>query len=115
MPRKCSGACGIKYDILQHCKFLFKTLHMLHAWHECTSTFKFVACFSDLRMARGNLLDILANPNNEIPTLMTALNNYLSLLHGFKMSLDSNKPGDSKLRHAVKFRWTNTLLGNTPM
>jgi len=61
------------------------------------------------------LLDIIMNPNNEMTTLSNALNKYLGLLHGFVVSLDAEKEGSSsKLRHALRFRWTNTLLGNTP-
>jgi hypothetical protein len=69
---------------------------------------------NELRQARNILLDIISNPNNEISTLSSALDNYLSLLHGFIVSMDGETTADSKLRHAVRFRWTNTLLGNTP-
>jgi len=74
-----------------------------------------IVMYSDLRQSRNLLLEIIMNPNNEMMTLSNALNNYLSLLHGFIVSLDAEKEGgDSKLRHALRFRWTNTLLGNTP-
>jgi len=69
---------------------------------------------SELRQARNHLLELLIDPNNEPETIVTALNTYLSLLHGFITSLDPEKGGDSLLRHALRFRWTNTLLGNTP-
>lgn len=70
---------------------------------------------SDLRQSRNLLLDIISNPTVDMTTLMNALNKYLGLLHGFIVSLDAEKEGgDSKLRHALRFRWTNTLLGNTP-
>jgi len=70
---------------------------------------------SDLRQSRNQLLDIISNPTNDMTTLMNALNKYLGLLHGFIVSLDAETEGsDSKLRHALRFRWTNTLLGNTP-
>jgi len=70
---------------------------------------------SELRQSRNHLLDIISNPNNDMTTLMNALNKYLGLLHGFIVSLDVEKEGgDSTLRHALRFRWTNTLLGNTP-
>jgi hypothetical protein len=69
---------------------------------------------NELRQTRNLLLDVISNPNNEISTLTTALDNYLSLLHGFIVSVDGETTGDSKLRHALRFRWTNTLLGNTP-
>jgi len=69
---------------------------------------------SELRQSRNLLLDIISNPNNEMMTLTNALNKYLGLLHGFIVSLDAEEGGESKLRHALRFRWTNTLLGNTP-
>ncbi|KAK2162932.1 hypothetical protein LSH36_89g03014 [Paralvinella palmiformis] len=69
---------------------------------------------SDLRGARGNLLEVISNPNRDVETLTKTLSSYISLQHGFINSLDETNPGDSKLRHAVRFRWTNTLLGNTP-
>jgi len=70
---------------------------------------------SELRQSRNLLLEIISNPHNDMTTLMNALNKYLSLLHGFIVSLDAEKAGsDSDLRLALRFRWTNTLLGNTP-
>lgn len=69
---------------------------------------------SDLRQARNQLLELISDPTNEVDTVMAAANNYLGLIHGFITSMDSEKGGDSVLRHALKFRWTNTLLGNTP-
>ena len=75
----------------------------------------YICMYSDLRQSRNLLLDIISNPTVDMTTLMNALNKYLGLLHGFIVSLDAEKEGgDSKLRHALRFRWTNTLLGNTP-
>ena len=70
--------------------------------------------FSEMKQARALLLDVVANPNNDTGTLSKAVDSYLALMYGFITSVDPEKPGDSKLRHAVKFRWTNTLLGKTP-
>lgn len=69
---------------------------------------------SELRQTRNQLLDVISNPNIDPSALMSAVNNYLGLLDGFIVSLDEEKGGDSKLRHSVRFRWTNTLLGNVP-
>lgn len=65
-------------------------------------------------MSRERLLDVIANPENSKDVIQPASEKYLSLLHGMISSLDPEKPGDSKLRHCMKFRWTNTLLGSTP-
>ena len=67
---------------------------------------------SELRMCRAHLLDIIADPNNEISTVTAQSEKYFSLLHGWIDSPDPNAAGASKLRHVIKFRWTNTLLGN---
>lgn len=67
---------------------------------------------SELRLARNRLLDLLCDPNNNISIIEDALNNYLSLLQGLLVAID-DKGGESKLRYAIRFRWTNTMLGNT--
>jgi len=41
-------------------------------------------------------------------------NDYFSLLTGLVKSWEDGEP-ENKLKKAVKFRWTNSLLGNTPM
>ena len=70
---------------------------------------------SELRHARTNLLEVIANPNNEISTLTSSVNTYFSLLHGFLVSLDDTRPTeDSKLRNIIRFRWTDTLCGYSP-
>lgn len=69
---------------------------------------------SETRQARSRLLDILTDPNHDVSALEAALNNYLSYLHGFISAIDE-KGGESRLRYAVRFRWTQTLLGNTPL
>ena len=73
----------------------------------------FLYFFSDLRIARTKLLDLLTNPNTELSVFTAAVTDYLSLLHGFLASLDEQNAGDSKLRNVLRFRWTNTLCGNT--
>lgn len=67
----------------------------------------------DLKQARVKLLELVANPSGDVGLLDSAATAYLSLLHGFLQSLDE-KGGESKLRHSFRFRWTNTLKGNTP-
>eukprot|EP00918_Siedleckia_nematoides_P029551 GHVU01063711.1.p1 GENE.GHVU01063711.1~~GHVU01063711.1.p1 ORF type:complete len:417 (-),score=54.68 GHVU01063711.1:1464-2714(-) len=69
---------------------------------------------SELRLARNRMLEVVSNPNNDINTLTTSAEHYFGLLDGFNNSYDPEHTGDSKLRHIVKFRWTNTLCGNTP-
>ena len=69
---------------------------------------------SDARMARNAFLDAVSDPNNEVETVINAVNNYLSLLQGFIQSMDPSAGGDSKLRNAIRFRWTNSLCGNKP-
>ncbi|XP_023236415.1 BRO1 domain-containing protein BROX-like isoform X1 [Centruroides sculpturatus] len=66
---------------------------------------------SELRLARNRLLDLLCDPNNSVENVENCLNNYLSLLQGLFIAIDE-KGGESKLRYAIRFRWSNTMLGN---
>lgn len=67
---------------------------------------------SDTRTARTYLLDVITDPNQDVATMDSASNGYLSLLHGFISTVDGSE-GESKLRYAIKFKWTNSLLGNS--
>ncbi|XP_075556006.1 BRO1 domain-containing protein BROX-like [Dermacentor variabilis] len=69
---------------------------------------------SDLRLARNHLLDLLTDPMNDIGTIETALNTYLALFAGMILAPDE-KGGESKLRNTTRFRWTQTMLGQTPL
>ncbi|XP_013781239.1 BRO1 domain-containing protein BROX-like [Limulus polyphemus] len=68
---------------------------------------------SELTQARNSLLELLCDPNHTVTAVETALNNYLALLQGLFIAADE-RGGESKLRYALRFRWTNSLLGNTP-
>ncbi|XP_071043249.1 BRO1 domain-containing protein BROX-like [Parasteatoda tepidariorum] len=68
---------------------------------------------SELRQSRNRLLDLLTDPNNTTTNLDEAFNKYLSLLRGMIIAPDE-KGGESRLRYTTRFRWTQTLLGNTP-
>jgi len=66
---------------------------------------------SDLRMSRNKLLDIVKDPNLEVETLETGIQQYFSLLLGL---IEPPKgvhetSGDSKLRYAITFRWNDSL------
>lgn len=67
--------------------------------------------FSDLKKARDRLLELLPDPSHSIDTLNTAYIAYLSLMSGF---FADYKISDKKVRYAVQFRWTHTLLGQAP-
>lgn len=74
---------------------------------------------SDLKQARARILELLPDPHHDIPKVETALKLYLSLLRGFleppNKRDDDNSPSGgtrpSKLRHAVRFRWSQSMLG----
>ncbi|XP_037089251.1 BRO1 domain-containing protein BROX-like isoform X2 [Pollicipes pollicipes] len=68
---------------------------------------------SELRQARHRLLELLPDAGHQCQELEAALNSYLALLTGFLQAPDQPDQ-QSKLRHVVRFRWTHTLLGNTP-
>ncbi|KAM7289238.1 BRO1 domain-containing protein BROX [Ixodes scapularis] len=69
---------------------------------------------SDLRQARNHLLDLLTDPGNDVGTVETSLNAYLSLFVGLLLAPDE-KGGESKLRNSLRFRWTQSMLGNSPL
>uniref|UniRef100_A0A6B0VCP5 Putative signal transduction protein n=1 Tax=Ixodes ricinus TaxID=34613 RepID=A0A6B0VCP5_IXORI len=69
---------------------------------------------SDLRQARNHLLDLLTDPGNDVGTVEASLNAYLSLFVGLLLAPDE-KGGESKLRNSLRFRWTQSMLGNSPL
>lgn len=58
-------------------------------------------------------MELLTDPNHDKATLEKTSNDYFSLLIGLVRPFEEGE-AENKLRYAVKFRWTNTLLGNTP-
>ena len=69
--------------------------------------------YSDLRLNRSKLLELLTDPNHSRETVDKASTDYLSLLIGLCIPMDQNEP-ENKLRKLIKFKWTNSLLGNVP-
>ncbi|KAK4324073.1 hypothetical protein Pmani_005258 [Petrolisthes manimaculis] len=69
---------------------------------------------SDLKQARVRLLELLPDANHEINVVEPALTLYLSLLRGLIESPDEESTDSSKIRHALRFRWTHSMLSNTP-
>ncbi|KAG7154059.1 BRO1 domain-containing protein BROX-like [Homarus americanus] len=69
---------------------------------------------SDLRQSRLRLLQLLPDANHEIDVVEPALTLYLSLLRGLIEVPEDQSSGWSKLRHSIRFRWTQSMLGNTP-
>ncbi|XP_052767823.1 BRO1 domain-containing protein BROX-like [Mya arenaria] len=68
--------------------------------------------FSDLRLNRNKLLELLTDPNHDKASVEKVSCDYFALLIGLIKPFEE---GENKLRRAVKFRWTQTLLGNTPI
>ena len=68
---------------------------------------------SELRQARQKLLQLLPDAGHGSSELETALGAYLALLTAFIQTPD-DAGQESKLRRVLRFRWTHTLLGNTP-
>ncbi|XP_054153270.1 BRO1 domain-containing protein BROX-like [Oppia nitens] len=71
-----------------------------------------------LKTYRQQVLELMTDPSSDADVVDKQLRLYLSLLLGFVFnnSFDPNHgPTDSsKLRHYIKFKWTDTLLGATP-
>jgi len=79
--------------------------------------------FSDLKLSRIRLLDLIKNANNTSDTVEPAFLNYLSLLYGFLWEVETSeegvqhvgRPNPSKLRNILIFKWTHTLLGGNTL
>ncbi|XP_068217945.1 BRO1 domain-containing protein BROX-like [Palaemon carinicauda] len=69
---------------------------------------------SDLKQARTRLLQLIPDANHEIDVVEPALTLYLSLLRGTIEAPEGEHSGWSKIRHAIRFRWTHSMQGNTP-
>jgi len=68
-----------------------------------------------LKQLRSKLIELMSDPSTDATILEKQLMSYLSLLQGFTYShqLDQRHGPNysSKLRHYIRFKWTNTLLG----
>ncbi|GLH07452.1 Uncharacterized protein GBIM_12905 [Gryllus bimaculatus] len=68
---------------------------------------------SQLKQTRQGLLQVLPDVNYGPETIESAFGSYFSLLMGLLTDpTDANQV--SKLRQSVAFKWTNSLLGNSP-
>lgn len=63
-----------------------------------------------MRQTRNKLLEMLTDPNHDMATMEKAVNDYFSLLLGLIQPFEENE-SENKLRRAIKYRWTNSLLG----
>lgn len=69
---------------------------------------------SDLKQSRKRLLELLPDANHEISVVEPALMLYLALLKGLIHCPEGEGTDWSKLRHALRFKWSHSMLGNTP-
>lgn len=72
---------------------------------------------SNLKKLRLELLERFQDPRSNVELVEKAFNSYLSFLLGLiddSQNLGQNDPR-TKLRHSIKFKWTQTLLGNVPL
>ena len=68
--------------------------------------------FSDLKQSRLRILELLPDPHHDAPKMETAIKLYFGLLRGFmEFTTSEGSTSASKLRHSVRFRWTQSLLG----
>ena len=71
--------------------------------------------FSDLKQSRMRILELLPDPHHDVPKMETAMKLYYSLIRGFLEAATSQGGIQaSKLRHSLRFRWTQSLLGPQP-
>ena len=71
---------------------------------------------SDLKQSRRRILELLPDPHHDTDSMETSVKLYLALLRGFLETPGTESSGctASKLRHVLRFRWSHSLLGNTP-
>ncbi|GAB1609744.1 BRO1 domain-containing protein BROX-like [Argonauta hians] len=67
---------------------------------------------SDLRMTRNNLLELLTDPGHDKTTIVKAYTEYFGFLQGLYQASEGQT--QNKLRNAIFFKWTNTILGKVP-
>ena len=61
------------------------------------------------------ILELLPDPHHDVPKMETAMKLYYSLIRGFLEAATSEGGVQaSKLRHSLRFRWTQSLLGPQP-
>ncbi|XP_026286192.1 BRO1 domain-containing protein BROX isoform X1 [Frankliniella occidentalis] len=70
-----------------------------------------VAC--ELKATRYKLLDMLPDPRGSGVAMEQALTAYIAVLQGMLEAPDGSG-APSKLRHALLFKWSHSLLGTTP-
>jgi len=101
---------------------------MAHWWHrnplKSTTVVKFdlkmsrphpnsVSICSQLRSERNALIEKLSDPSSLLDEVEKHLKNYLSLLVGMALGVEGTGP--SKLRHLLKYKWTQSVMGSTPL
>jgi len=65
---------------------------------------------SDLKQSRMRVLELLPDPHHDAEQLDTALKLYLALVRGLLEAQEGTQA--SKLRHALTYRWNDSLLGS---
>ena len=75
----------------------------------------FLLFFSDLKQSRMRILELIPDPHHDVPKMETAMKLYFSIIRGFLEAATSHGGIQaSKLRHSLRFRWTQSLLGPQP-
>lgn len=54
-------------------------------------------------------MEFFSDPSQSTDEIQQGLNNYFSLLHGLYVDVSESTTGDSKLRYAIKFKWSQSL------
>ena len=80
------------------------------------SSTSFFLC-SDARLSRSRLLEQMIEPAVTLDEITTEFAKYNGLLVGFLYEINANGEcgGDSKLRHLLTTRWTDSMLGPMPV
>lgn len=108
-------------------QFLISFLHLKFSFSlrekNIFFSLRVICVFSDLKLSRARLLDLIRNANNTSDTIEPAFLSYLSFLYGFLWEVKPSeeeaqhvgRPNPSKLRNVLVFKWTHTLLGSSTL
>lgn len=108
-----------KYFKYSH--YIIKNLFQIIKYNIINVTLYYIVHYSDLRLSRSRLLELIKNANNSSDTIEPAFHSYLSLVYGFIWEINSaaeqsehvGRPNPSKLRNVIVYKWTHTLLGSS--
>ena len=67
-----------------------------------------------MKQSRLRILELIPDPHHDVQQMETAMKLYFSLLRGFlEFTTSEGSASASKLRHSLRFRWSQSLFANS--